>query len=96
MSLIDKDAVCKDCNRTHLGEGYCKFCSIYNMPTIDAVPVVRCKDCKFSYEVALGCGMWLYCDIDGCTRTAEYFCSVGKRREDAACDACDLTRWTDE
>lgn len=41
MRLIDADAICKDCNRTYLGEGYCKYCSIYNMPTIDAVPVVH-------------------------------------------------------
>ena len=71
MRLIDADAVCKDCNRTHLGEGYCKFCSIYNMPTIDAVPVVRCKDCKHYYTAAI-------CICRG----LDDFCSYGETEGD--------------
>lgn len=46
---------------------------IDNAPTIDAVPVVRCKDCKH----------WLKGD-GSCFHHADYndFCSNGERRDD--------------
>ena len=50
---------------------------IKNMPTVDAVEVVRCKDCKF------------YQTDHWCTRVAlgimyeNDFCSYGERRADA-------------
>ena len=50
-------------------------------PTIDAVPVVRCKDCKYFYHdradrasCELVCGMVLTTDNG--------FCSYGERRTD--------------
>ena len=45
---------------------------IDNAPTVDAVPVVRCKDCRFSGS----------CSIEefGCTEPDDY-CSRGKRKE---------------
>ena len=52
---------------------------IKNAPTVDAVPVVRCKDCK-----------WLYDEIDeyccrshrGLVRICENsFCSYGERKD---------------
>ena len=50
-----------------------------NMPTIDAVPVVRCKDCE-RFDVInerIGyCAMW----AEG-TET-DYFCAYGERRTD--------------
>lgn len=55
---------------------------IKNMPTIDAVPVVRCKDCKYSehwYRDKKRCFFWHEVGIgvfeDG-------FCSYGERREE--------------
>ena len=54
---------------------------IKNAPTVDAVPVVRCKDCK-----------WLYSEMDdyccrshrGLARICENsFCSYGERKEGA-------------
>ena len=52
-----------------------------DMPTIDAVEVVRCKDCIF-YHKRLGIG------FGKCSKTsiypyAEDFCSYGERRTDA-------------
>ena len=45
---------------------------IDNAPTVDAVPVVRCKDCKFYGN----------CSIEefGCMEPYDY-CSRGKRKE---------------
>ena len=46
MRLIDADALIKELDRKHYSMASRK--QIYSQPTIDAVPVVRCKDCKYS------------------------------------------------
>ena len=95
MRLVDADALkedcrmandCKDC-KTYVRD--CEYDRIYtkmdfcgwldDAPTVDAVPVVRCKDCEFYI-------------IDGCEdycRKKQYFydaeidfCSLAKRKED--------------
>ena len=43
---------------------------------VDAVPVVRCKDCK-AYEKDCG-----YCEAMGFTCGQDDFCSYGERRTD--------------
>lgn len=48
---------------------------IDNAPTIDAVQVVRCKDCKY-YE-----GKNTYCANDRLA-TPDDYCSIGERREE--------------
>lgn len=58
---------------------------IENAPTIDAVEVVRCRDCRYSHMTFSGsckyCDNWnedgeaLYLDGD-------FFCAYGERRED--------------
>ena len=46
-------------------------------PTVDAMPVVRCKDCKH-YD-----GKW-FCKISGVPSRKPYdFCSYGERKENA-------------
>lgn len=52
---------------------------IINAPTVDTVPVVRCKDCKHMYRdnVGIFCKVWNGyngCGYDG-------FCSYGEKRE---------------
>ncbi len=49
---------------------------VKEMPTIDAVPVVRCKDCKY-YN-----GIDHYCVNDGVLVKADDYCSWGERRDD--------------
>lgn len=51
--------------------------SLQNAPTVDAVPVVRCKDCKFIHEKG-------YCTlVTGMTRIEpDDYCSRGERRTD--------------
>ena len=56
---------------------------IKQVPTIDAVPVVRCKDCKLAetYGGRLYCSMFE--DGGGCSSTEpDDFCSCGERRDD--------------
>lgn len=50
-----------------------------SIPTVDAVPVVRCKNCKYYYE----CGV-NFCDRLGmdCPGDSDFFCSYGERKED--------------
>lgn len=59
--------------------------SIREAPTVDAVPVTRCKDCAH-YD--MGACLKIYSDGNVCsaawqTRKPDDFCSYGKRREDA-------------
>ena len=51
---------------------------IENMPTIDAVEVVRCKDCKW-FEKA-GCAIYIVDDSDRPKETD--YCSFGERKEE--------------
>lgn len=48
--------------------------------TVDAVPVVRCRECKYHHD----CGTH-FCDALGmdCPDNSEFFCSYGKRKEGA-------------
>ena len=49
---------------------------INEQPTVDAVPVVRCKDCKYFLSDDKGC------DIFYSVTTENDYCSCGKRREE--------------
>lgn len=56
---------------------------ICNAPAVDAVPVVRCKDCDWYREdesicVNPHCTKSYY----GCRVPQKHFCSYGERRED--------------
>lgn len=59
------------------GLGLCKD-AIANLPSIDAVQVVRCKDCKIRYTDR--CGMF---DVEAEWEWAEDngFCQYGERKE---------------
>ena len=55
---------------------------IADTPTVDAVPVVRCRDCKHSYEDLGG----LYCSYGPCVDcpvSPDFWCANGRRREDS-------------
>lgn len=56
---------------------------IWNAPTIDAVPVVRCKDCvSFHYSGMGGDNGILYC-AKGIEMQPTDFCSYGERKDNA-------------
>lgn len=51
-------------------------------PTIDAVPVVRCKDCKhrIKWNDSFGCAFWGYYGDE--FADGEMFCRKGERKDD--------------
>ena len=55
------------------------MCLIDDAPTVDAVEVVRCRECK-NHSDAYGkhyCKFWrMYCPDD-----SEFFCKAGKRKD---------------
>lgn len=58
---------------------------IENAPTIDAVPVVRCGDCKYwdSDWMLKGCGDDVhFCPVVDSRKHASGFCDDGERRGD--------------
>lgn len=51
------------------------------LPTVDAVPVVRCKDCKYSehwYKDKRRCFLWVK---DGIDVFNDGFCNYGERKD---------------
>ena len=74
MRLIDADALIKEANEEG-AYGYVDAKQIADAPTVDAVEVVRCRDCKH-YD-----GKWL-CKISGVpSRKPCDFCSYGERKD---------------
>jgi hypothetical protein len=55
---------------------------VFNAPTIDAVPVVRCKDCKHWNKDALACDTLPWVDSsEHANWYADDFCSYGERKD---------------
>lgn len=88
---IDADALVAEIKHISdaCNEGYPVFllAVIYQQPTIDAVPVVRCKDCRYSDDY--------YNDGSCCCKHPErgmryigtdwnWFCADGERKEENA------------
>lgn len=87
MRLIDADALRKDVEKDRDASDMPKMWyqgveyainHIIHAPTVDAVEVVRCKDCKW-YE---NDGYHTNCQIMRFCVEAEDYCSRGERRED--------------
>lgn len=61
----------------------CVRMTIRQMPTVDAVPVVRCKDCRYwsgrKYNVHIN-GFLPWCGFSALQREANDYCSYGRRR----------------
>lgn len=62
--------------------------TISETPTVDAVPVVRCKDCAHvnievrDYAMYLPKQCELYCELDELPVKPDDFCSYGERKEE--------------
>ena len=55
---------------------------IKNAPTVDAVPVVRCKDCKHWHKDAVFCGYMPYGEAsERVNWYVDDFCSYGERKD---------------
>lgn len=65
-----------------LAEGFTEASHIikYVLPTVDAVPVVRCRGCMYSWEDLSGlcCAYGPFVD---CPVSPDFWCANGKRRE---------------
>lgn len=84
MRLIDADALIAEYDRVHVGEPGGARKLMENAPTVDAVPVIRCKDCKYArmtYD-----GECKYCDIwfpdEAVYIDGDSFCSSAERKEE--------------
>lgn len=54
---------------------------IDSIPTVDAVPVVRCKDCLFLESGENECESWEYCKLLRRDMPPHAFCNFGERKE---------------
>ena len=57
---------------------------VESQPTVDAVEVVRCEDCKYYLTDTLYCQEHKtgYCTMDDVIKDKTHFCSYGERRDD--------------
>ena len=87
MRMIDADFACKGCIRYRTSLP-CEECVVKDAPTVDAVPVVRCRECKHlnvvnRKELYAHCPktntVFLPFELD----TREHVCSLGERKEGA-------------
>ena len=81
MRLIDADVASRWMEQN---EAYMDAEILRAIPTVDAVPVVRCKDCKYayinSYSAASGNA---FCSTSANVTQQDDFCSYGERRDGA-------------
>ena len=49
---------------------------IKNAPTVDAVPVVRCRDCAVPHNKYTGCPM-----LNGLVTPPDFYCPFGERKD---------------
>ena len=78
--LIDANALIAEYDRVHIGTPGGARKLIEEAPSVDAVEVVRCKDCKYS-EWDCDCGLYL-CLYHGCDwNNGDHFCSYGERKD---------------
>lgn len=55
---------------------------VLDMPTIDAVPVVRCRECRYFCKGENDSESWEWCDCWKKDCWEDCYCACGKRRED--------------
>ena len=89
MRLIDADAMkrvyqevlcshvaCIDCS-FFMGDKYCRFETMLSeAPTINAIPVVRCRECRSYNKPKTG-----WCEVHLDREHMDDFCSYGERKE---------------
>lgn len=91
MRLIDADELVSKIDELSEGAGFYKPIyegfskAVKNQPTIDAVPVVRCKDCKYHriMETKESFLWWHNCKLLCADIDEDDFCSYGERKDGA-------------
>ena len=82
MRPIDADKIQWKSYPNDYGEtndDYVEKCDIDNMPTVDAVVVTRCKDCRSYNKPKTG-----WCEVHLDREHPDDFCSYGKRKDGGA------------
>lgn len=67
-----------------LAEGYTEAAHIIKhiSPTVDAVPVVRCRDCVYAQSAKINKKGYRICPASHMEITDDDFCSYGEKKED--------------
>jgi hypothetical protein len=82
VRIIDADALVHDLIHNKSFYPVCVRRAIEDAPTIDAVPVVRCKDCKHSRKYPWGSYSCSFHDYEGEPHVEPNdFCNYGERKE---------------
>ena len=79
MRLIDADAIEYSESEDGFFEDYAFRYDINECPTVDAVPVVRCRECVHFEPFRKHDG---FCKISTMLYDNDFFCKCGQRRED--------------
>ena len=78
MRLIDADSLQSEYKKYHDGK---RSVLIDVASTIDAVPVIRCKDCKYAKCIEQNDDWW-ECSHDKRVMHGDGFCSWAERKEE--------------
>ena len=73
--LIDADALIKEACAEG-AYGYVDAKQIADAPTVDAVEVVRCKDCAVPHNKYTGCPK-----LNGLVTPPDFYCPFGERKD---------------
>lgn len=80
------DIICSICDRMYPGmdcePSDCEWMKMLAEEAVDAVPVVRCKDCKYFDSGDNGVDRWEYCKKNRIDVSEEWFCKSGIGKED--------------
>lgn len=84
------DIICSICDRMYPGMGCepadcefsdCEWMKMLAEEAVDAVPVVRCKDCKYLVNATVNSNGFLICHVNDMEIAPDDFCSYGECRE---------------
>ena len=78
--LIDANALIAEYDRVHIGEAGKARKLMEDAPTVDAVEVVRCKDC-INYNTDNCCDGYGWCENLGIGVHDNFFCKIGERKD---------------
>lgn len=79
------DIICSICDRVYPGVGCepsdCEWMKMLAEKSVDAVPVVRCKDCKYFDSDDNWLDRWEYCKKNCIDVSEDWFCMSEIRKE---------------
>ena len=82
MRMIDADYACKGCVRYRTSLS-CEECVVNDAPTVDAVPVVRCRECIAYTPVDDNTGKCVFLIGKHQYVVPDGYCYLGERKEGA-------------